>query len=158
MATADSGSSTAGGQHPVFRMTRARRVGDAVMSVLIRAGLVPHCYLLTTTGRTSGLLRTTPVTLVERDGRRWLVAPYGAVSWVLNARAAGRVSLLRRGHRDECAVREVTAEEAGPVLKEYLAITGPPRRYFDAAPDAPVERFVAEASRHPVFELTTAPR
>lgn len=28
------------------------------------------------------------------------------------------------------------------------------RPYFDATPDAPVEHFVAEADRHPVFELT----
>ncbi len=32
--------------------------------------------------------RTNPVTVVEHDGRRWLVAPYGPVSWVHNARAA----------------------------------------------------------------------
>jgi hypothetical protein len=91
--------------------------------------------------------------VVERDGRRYLVAPYGPVSWVLNARAAGRVTLSRRGHRTEHTIREVHPDEAGPVLKQYAGIARPTRPYFRAAPDAPVAQFVAEADRHPVFEL-----
>ena len=136
-----------------FHVGPARRALDRVMGVLIRRGLVPHTYLLTTTGRKSGLPRTVPVTLVEQDGRRWLVAPYGPVAWVHNARAAGRVQLQRGRSTEHCAVREVGPQEAGPVLKAYLAITGPPRRWFRATPDAPVADFVAEAAAHPVFEL-----
>lgn len=143
---------------PAFHMTRARRIGDRVVSVFIRAGLVPRSYLLTTRGRRTGRMRTTPVTLVERDDRRFLVAPYGVVAWVLNARAAGRVTLSRRGHTTHHAVREVGADEAGPVLKQYIRIARPTRPYFDAVPDAPVSDFVAEAGRHPVFELTPADR
>jgi uncharacterized protein YndB with AHSA1/START domain len=120
-----------------FRPSRGRRVGDAVMSVLVRAGLVPSTYLLTTTGRKTG---------------RPLHA-YGAVSWVHNARAAGRVTLARRGDRRDYAVREVPAEEAGPVLKRYVGVATATRPYFGADKDAPVEDFVAEADRHPVFEL-----
>ncbi|SHN48134.1 nitroreductase family deazaflavin-dependent oxidoreductase [Cryptosporangium aurantiacum] len=139
---------------PVFRMTRGRRVGDGFMALLIRAGVVPHSYLLTTRGRKSGRLHTTPVTLVEEDGRRWLVAPYGPVSWVHNARAAGRVTLTRRGKTVEWVVTEAGPEDAGPVLKQYIQLARPTRPYFRAAPDAPVEAFVAEADQHPVFELT----
>jgi len=51
-------------------------------------------------------------------------------------------------------VREVSPEEAGAILKEYIKMARPTRRYFHAAPDAPVEEFIAEADRHPVFELT----
>jgi deazaflavin-dependent oxidoreductase (nitroreductase family) len=79
-----------------LRMSRGRRVGDAIISVLIRAGVVPSSYLLTTRGRRTGLQRTNPVTIVEGEGKRWLVAPYGPVSWVHNARASGRVTLRRR--------------------------------------------------------------
>lgn len=60
-----------------FRMTWSHRAGNALIAPLIRAGLVPHTYLLTTRGRKTGKFRTNPVVLVERDGRRWLVAPYG---------------------------------------------------------------------------------
>lgn len=136
-----------------FRVGPVRRAVDRLVGVLIRRGLVPHMYLLTTTGRKSGLPRTVPVVLVEHDGRRWLVAPYGPVAWVHNARAAGRVQLQRGRRTEQCTIREVSAQEAGPVLKAYLAITRPPRRYFRATPDSPVEEFVAEADAHPVFEL-----
>ena len=128
-------------------------MGDAVISVFVRAGLVPSTYMLTTRGRKTGRPLTHPATVVQNEGRRWLVAPYGAVSWVHNARAAGRVNVARRGDRRDYAVREVSAAEAGPVLKRYVAVATATRPYFDADKDSPVEDFVAEADRHPVFEL-----
>jgi deazaflavin-dependent oxidoreductase (nitroreductase family) len=137
-----------------YRPSRGRRIGDAIVSVLIRAGLVPSTYLLTTRGRKTGRLRTNPVTVVTHDGKRWLVAPYGPVSWVHNARAAGQVTLRRRLQVRAYAVREVAPQEAGPVLKRYVRIATATRPYFQATKDAPVEDFVAEADRHPVFELT----
>jgi deazaflavin-dependent oxidoreductase (nitroreductase family) len=128
-------------------------VGDAIIGVFVRAGLVPSTYLLTTRGRKTGRPLTHPVTVVEHNGRRWLVAPYGPVSWVRNARAAGRVSVGRRRHRRDYAIREVAAAEAGPILKRYVGIATATRPYFQADNDASVEEFVAEADRHPVFEL-----
>jgi hypothetical protein len=50
-------------------------------------------------------------------------------------------------------VREVPAGEAGPVLKRYVGVATATRPYFQADNDSPVEDFVAEADRHPVFEL-----
>jgi len=137
-----------------LRVNRARRVGDRVMGLLIDTGVVPHSYVMTTRGRRSGRLHRTPVTLVEHDdGRKWLVAPYGPVSWVHNARAAGMVTMRRgtrvTGHR----IREAGPDEAGPVLKEYLAFASAVRPYFYARRDSPVSEFVAEAHLHPVFEL-----
>ena len=137
----------------LFRPSRGRRIGDAVIGVFTRAGLVPSTYLLTTTGRRTGKPLTHPATVVEHDGRLWLVAPYGAVSWVHNARAAGRVRLTRRWQRRDYTVREVPAAEAGPVLKRYVRVATATRPYFAADKDSPVEDFVAEADRHPVFEL-----
>ena len=71
------------------------------MSALVRAGLVPRSYLLTTQGRKTGRPRTNPVCPVEHGGRRWLVAPYGPVSWVRNARATGHAGPAgrQRGRR-----------------------------------------------------------
>ena len=123
------------------------------MSALTRAGLVPRSCLLTTRGRKTGQPRTNPVVPVEHGGRLWLVAPYGLVSWVHNARAAGRVSLTRRRDARDYTIREVSPEEAGPVLKQYIRIAPSTRRYFQARKGSPVEDFVAEADRHPVFEL-----
>jgi deazaflavin-dependent oxidoreductase (nitroreductase family) len=136
-----------------YRPGRWSRVENTVMSALVRAGLVPSSYLLTTKGRKTGRMRSNPVTIVEHAGRRWLVAPYGPVSWVHNARAAGRVSLSRRLRTRHYGIREVSAIEAGPVLQRYVAVATATRKYFQADKDAPVEQFVAEAHRHPVFEL-----
>lgn len=138
---------------PTFRTGRGRRAMDSMVGFLVHRGLFPRSYLLTTIGRRSGRPLTHPVTPVERGGRRWLVSPYGQVSWVHNARASGRVSLQRGGRTEECTVRELGPDEAAPVLKQYLAITGPPRRYFHADKGDPVEAFAAEASEHPVFEV-----
>lgn len=65
--------------------------------------------LVTIRGRKSGLPRTTPLTIVEFSGRRWLMAPYGEVNWVRNLRATGRATITV-GRRKE----EVTAVELGP--------------------------------------------
>ncbi|MFD9950115.1 nitroreductase/quinone reductase family protein [Nonomuraea sp. NPDC059023] len=85
MTTGHSGK-VAGPTGP-YRASRITRAGNVIVGVLIRAGLIPHCHLLTTRGRKSGRLRTQPVTVIEHEGRRWLVAPYGEVAWVLNAEA-----------------------------------------------------------------------
>lgn len=129
------------------------RAGNALVSALARIGIGPM-HLLTTTGRRTGRSHTIPVVPVEHDGKRWLVAPYGPVAWVRNARASGRVNLRYGRTKRPYAIREVTAEEAGPVLKRYVAVATKTRRHFRANADAPVEAFVAEADRHPVFELT----
>ena len=83
-----------------------------------------------------------------------MVAPYGPVSWVHNARASGRATLRYGRAKGDYAVREVGAAEAGPVLKRYVAIATKTRPHFYAKKESPVEDFIAEADRHPVFELT----
>jgi deazaflavin-dependent oxidoreductase (nitroreductase family) len=137
---------------PEFR-SLGWRMGNAIVSAFARAGIGPM-YLLTTQGRTSGRPHTIPVVPVNQDGKRWLVAPYGPVSWVHNARAAGRVSLRHGRHTADYAVREATPDEAGPVLRRYAAVASRTRAQFRATTDSPVEDFVAEAHRHPVFEVT----
>ena len=149
-----------------YRLTRWRRAVNALVRALLRVGLpVPHTYLLTVKGRKTGRLYTTPVTLVERGTQRWLVAPYGEVNWVRNARAAGQVTLSRGRRAETVRIQEVTPEEAAAILKEYLRQVPVVRPYFDVSPDDPVDAFVAEAPRHPVFRVvepavveTTTPR
>jgi deazaflavin-dependent oxidoreductase (nitroreductase family) len=140
-----------GSSEPKFR-SLGWRAGNAFVSVLARAGVGP-IHLLTTRGSKSGRPHTIPVVPVDYDGKRWLVAPSGAVAWVHNARAAGRLSLRYGRATRVYATREVSADEAGPVLKRYVAIATKTRAHFKATQDSPVEDFVAEADRHPVFEL-----
>ena len=70
----------------------------------------------------------------------------------IETRAARQVSLRHGRARRDYAVREVGPSEAGPVLKRYVGVATKTRPCFQAG-DSPVEDFVAEAERHPVFEL-----
>src|SRR5437773_3072927 len=113
-----------------YRPGRGRHVENTIMSALVRAGLVPRSCLLTTQGRKTGRPRTNPVVPVDHGGRRWLVAPYGPVSWVHNARAAGRVSLTRRRDTRDYTIREAPPDEAGPILQRYVRLAPSARAYF----------------------------
>ena len=96
-----------------YRLSRWRRLLNALVRTLLRVGLGPrHTYLLTVRGRRSGTRYSTPVTLVEEGAHRWLVAPYGEVSWVRNARAAGQVTLSRGRRSETVAMVELGPEEA----------------------------------------------
>lgn len=137
-----------------FQNTRSHQFVNRVMKVMIRLGIAPHnTYLLAVRGRKSGQLYSTPVTLVRKDDQYWLVAPYGVVSWVKNARAAGEV-MLRRGRQSSTVkVVELGAEESAPILKEYMKREPITRPYFNVNLDAPLEAFIAEAPLHPVFKI-----
>ena len=135
-----------------YELSGSRKAVNAFVSVLIRLGIpMGTTYLLTTTGHRSGRPHTTPVALVVEGGRRWLVSPYGEVGWVHNVRATGRAHLSRGRKKEDVRLTELPPNEAAPILKKYLGrnpITAP---FFDASAEDPPERFITEASRHPVF-------
>jgi deazaflavin-dependent oxidoreductase (nitroreductase family) len=137
-----------------YRLSMPRRVANALIAPLIRLGLAPRdAHLLTTVGRKTGRRYTTPVNLVEHDGRRWLVAPYGEREWVKNARAAGWVEVRRGRASRRVEVSELPPDERAPILRAYVRAVPITRKFFDADRDAPPEAFAAEADRHPVFRL-----
>lgn len=137
-----------------YRKSAWRRALNALVRPLARLGLGPRAlHVLTVRGRRSGTLWSTPVTLVERDGERFIVAPYGERNWVRNARAAGRVELRRGRRRERFAVEQVGPEEAVPVLREYYRRYRVTRPFFDATPDSSDAEWLAETPRHPVFSL-----
>ena len=66
-----------------YRMTGATRLINSLFRTLTRFGLgPPYLHTLRVPGRKTGRLYSTPVDVLELDGQRWLVAPYGPVSWV----------------------------------------------------------------------------
>jgi deazaflavin-dependent oxidoreductase (nitroreductase family) len=137
-----------------YRVDRRVIFVNRMMERMIRWNIAPaRTYLLTVRGRKTGKPYSTPVTLVERDGRRWLVSPYGEVNWVKNARAVGEVSLFGNGETTRYRVRELDPPESAPILKEYITMEGIVRPYFDVQPDSPLDDFEAVASEHPVFLL-----
>jgi deazaflavin-dependent oxidoreductase (nitroreductase family) len=145
-----------GNMSTTYHVNIATRMRDALFMTLLRAGItMGTTSLLTVRGRKSGQPHTVPVILVEQDGHRFLVAPYGVVQWVRNLRAAGTATLTRGRRSEVISVAELPVQEAAPVLKQYLLHAAAVRPYFDATRDSPLEAFEREAPRHPVFQIKT---
>jgi deazaflavin-dependent oxidoreductase (nitroreductase family) len=139
---------------PVYRATVRQRAFHAVVTTLMRAGIKLGPFArLTVAGRTTGKRHTIPVAPLTRNGRGWLVSPYGTVNWVRNARAAQVVTLRRGRVRETLGICVVSPAESAPILKEYLARFPIVHPYFAASTQSPLEAFMAEAPRHPTFEL-----
>ena len=137
-----------------YRLGVARRIVNGIIRRLLRMGWGPaRTYLLGTRGRTTGRLYRTPVTLVEQPPRRWLVAPYGEVGWVRNARAAGSVTLERGRRAETLRLAELGPQDSARILQTYVREVPITRPYFDVTPASSLDDFAAEAPRHPVFEL-----
>ncbi len=115
-------------------------------------------YVLTVRGRVSGRQLSTPIDVMSREGRRYLVAGDRDANWVKNARAAGEVELMRGGRRERLAVREVAPVAAAPVLHQYVEQVPIMRRRFTARHTDADDAFVSEVADHPVFELVPPKR
>lgn len=141
-----------------YRLTPAARLINRLSSGMIKAGIAAsYAHIVTVRGRTTGLLRSTPVDVITVDQDRWLVGAYGPSNWTRNARAAGEVT-LRRGRRSQrYTVSEPDPRDAVPVLREYMTRIRVTRPYFDATLDSPDDVLLAEVATHPVFRLTPKP-
>lgn len=141
-----------------YHVSPAVRISNGIVAALLRRGVkIGRNTLLTVPGRKSGKPRTTPVTILEWNGERWLQSPFGDVNWVRNLRAAGQATLTRGRRVEPISVVELSPAEAARVLKGTLAsypslIKG----YFDVTPESPLEDFEREAPRHPLFRVIPA--
>ena len=144
----------------VARIPLYVRFVNPILKPLLRLGLRrPPMALLTVHGRRSGRPHTTPVGLLVLDGHRYLFSAFGEVNWVRNLRAAGVATIGVGRRRETLRAAELSAEEAGPVIRSILETPtyGPVvRPYFPVSNDAPLSEFVQDARRHPVFELGVA--
>ncbi len=138
-----------------FRITPLFRLGNLLATTLTRASLrVGPIHLLTVRGRKSGVPRTTPIAVVEQDGKRYLVAAYGVVDWVRNVRAAGTATLTLGRRSETVRVIELSPEEAAPILQKTIGRgSGFARDYVDLAETPSLQDFEREAAHHPVFLL-----
>ena len=93
---------------------------NRVVMALQRLGfVVGSMHVLAVPGRRSGVLRSTPVSLLTVDGHRYIVAGLDDADWVLNARVAGR-GMLHRGRTEEhVSLVELPVEERAPILREF---------------------------------------
>ena len=135
--------------------TRLERAFNKSFGFLVGLGLgLPHNYLLQVRGRKSGRVYTTPVNVLSRDGKRFLVAGRGYTQWVRNALASGTVSLKKGRRIEEFVLRTISDEEKPETLKAYLdRFKLTVQRYFPVPAGSPAEVFRPLAARYPVFEL-----
>jgi deazaflavin-dependent oxidoreductase (nitroreductase family) len=76
--------------------------------------------LVTIRGRKTGLPRTTPVAIIEFEGRRWIWSPWGDVQWVRNLRAAGRATITVRGRVEEVRASELDPQQRVGFFRDVL--------------------------------------
>jgi deazaflavin-dependent oxidoreductase (nitroreductase family) len=135
--------------------TTVDRAINKLFGLLVGLGLgLPHNYLLQVRGRKSGRVYSTPVDVLSRDNKRYLVAPRGYTQWVRNAIASGTVSLKKGRQSEEFGIRILSDDEKPEILKSYLdryKLTV--QRYFPLPAGSPIETFGPLTEQYPVFEL-----
>jgi deazaflavin-dependent oxidoreductase (nitroreductase family) len=141
---------------PVFREpTTVEKVFNRVFGFLVGLGLgFKHSYLLEVRGRKSGKLYSTPVDLLELNGKNYLVAPRGRTQWVRNAEAAGEITLKKGSALRKFRLRAIPDAEKPPILKAYLdSFKREVQTYFPVAAGSPLEAFTELSPIYPAFEL-----
>jgi deazaflavin-dependent oxidoreductase (nitroreductase family) len=112
--------------------------------------------VLTVPGRKTGKPRSTPVTPMTLDGKRYVVGGLPGGDWAANVRAAGEAT-LRQGRRTErVRMVEMPVDEARPLLRAFPVEVPTGVGFMKSAglvsgpnPD----EFEALAGRCPVFRL-----
>ena len=148
------------------------RLFNPLVRRMIPAGIptgAPN-VLLTVRGRKTGLPRTIPVGVVRLDGRRFIQSAYGDTGWVQNVRASGEATMTDGYRQVRVQVVELPPEKGGAVLRSVLVpyrrsrllrvLFGPRWRppigvlwRLRVRVDETLDEYIAEARRHPVFEL-----
>ena len=147
----------------VSRAPARTKLLNPIATTLMRLGLRPdpRMALLTIRGRKTGRDRTVPIGVFDRNGRKYVVAAFGEVNWVLNLRAAGAATLTQGKRKTRYAAEQVYGEEAALVLRDCLAaflpspMAGPMlRQRIAVTADSSLDALAVETRRTPVFRLT----
>ena len=104
-----------------LRPPRGINIFNAIAKPLLARGM-PMGFngLMTVPGRKTGVLRTTPLAIIQDGDRRWVWSPWGEVQWVRNLRAAGRATVQVRGRQNEVRARELDATERVAFFRDTL--------------------------------------
>jgi deazaflavin-dependent oxidoreductase (nitroreductase family) len=141
-----------------FRAPSAgERLFNRLFGLLVGAGLgFSYNYLLQVRGRKTGHIYSTPINLLEMNGKKFLVAPRGRTQWVRNVEAAGEVTLKRGRKQEKFRLRAIPEAERSEILKLYLdRFRQAVQRYFPVKAGSDAAAFQGIAENYPVFELLT---
>lgn len=139
--------------------TFTKRAFNPFVAVLTKLGIsFWGSRVLRVQGRTTGRWYETPVNVLTLQGHRYLLAPRGETQWVRNIRVSSTGELRVGARRERFRIRELAEDEKVPVLRAYL------RRwswevgqfFHGVGPQAPDADLVAEARRHPMFQIERA--
>jgi len=141
---------------PEFREPKPiEKLFNRAFGILVGLGFgLKHNYLLQVRGRKSGRVYSTPVNVLDVEGKRYLVAPRGRTQWVRNAEAAGEITLKRGHYQQNFRLRPIPDGEKPELLKLYLErFATTVQRYFPVAAGSDLQAFRGIAPNYPVFEL-----
>ena len=145
------------------------RINNLIISSLLHLGLkIGSFALLTVRGRKSGKPIETPIAIFNREGKRYLLTPYGIVNWVRNLRAAGgEATITHSRHSEKIHAIELPPDAAAPIFREAVR-SGPPGippmiirlyrsffvlPYLNVTMDSSLEEYERDVLTHPVFLL-----
>jgi len=116
--TTVAGMGTADGLKPPWWLKPANKIFIQMSRLgLSFGGESP--VVLTVPGRISGTPRSTPVTPMTVDGKRYVVGGFPGADWARNVRAASEVTLSRGRTQERVRMVELSAEEARPLLRVW---------------------------------------
>jgi hypothetical protein len=131
-------------------------VFNRVIIGLQRLGfVVGSMHVLAVPGRRSGILRSSPVSLLTLGDHRYIVAGLDNADWVLNARVAGR-GILHRGRTEEhVSLVELPVADRAPILREFPRLVPQGVQFFTRLYGVTVdpEAFAGLAEQCPVFRV-----
>jgi len=146
---------------PEATLPRWLKPANRLVKLLNRLGVpLGTIHLLSVPGRSSGELRTTPVSPLTVDGRRYVVSPAPGSDWVRNAMAAGWGMLGSKGTSRRVGLELVSdPEEKESVLRAFPAEVPHGVPFFvrlGAVTSASPDEFAAAAPGCAVFRVVDA--
>ena len=136
---------------------------NRVLMAMLRLGLPISRHeapvVLTVPGRKSGKPRSTPITPMHIDGKRYVVNGYPGADWVGNVRAADAATLTHGRRSERVRMVELAPEEASPILRAFPAAVPTGVELMKRAgvlTDGTPEECARLAGRLPVFRVDPA--
>jgi len=141
-----------------FQYTLLFKAGNFFTRSLLALGISFNgSTLITVPGRKTGQPHSTPITVVEFEGQRYVQSPFGSVNWVRNLRTAGQATLSWGRRHETVIATELTPEQAAPVIRSILPHAPKViQDYFDVTAESSLEEIVRDAPNHPVFAVHPA--
>ena len=104
---------------PPWWLKPMNKVFIALMRVGAPISRTEAPVVLTVSGRKSGKPRSTPITPMHIDGKRYVVEGFPGADWAANVRAAGEATLTLGRRSARVQMVELSPEEARPLLRAF---------------------------------------